>query len=338
MAVVSMKALLETGVHFGHRTRKWNPRMKSYIFTERNNIHIIDLQQTLEALEIAYALVRDTIAAGGRILFVGTKRQAQETIELEATRCMMPYVNARWLGGTLTNWQTIRSRIDELKDLERRRDSGELDRLTKKEALGIMRRIDKLEGRLGGIREMISVPDLLFVVDVRREETAIHEANLLNIPVIALVDTNCDPTHVDYVIPSNDDAIRAIKLMTSKIADAVIEGLALRKDEEEELVAIGPLELEAAVEVEMTDEELLGEATLAKLMSGEFDEKSVAEAMDIDTDEVDEELEMEALDLEEAELLEEGEVVEEMEALEGSEEEGIEPSESPAVEEEEDEA
>lgn len=338
MAVVSMKALLETGVHFGHRTRKWNPRMKSYIFTERNNIHIIDLQQTLEALEIAYALVRDTIAAGGRILFVGTKRQAQETIELEATRCMMPYVNARWLGGTLTNWQTIRSRIDELKDLERRRDSGELDRLTKKEALGIMRRIDKLEGRLGGIREMISVPDLLFVVDVRREETAIHEANLLNIPVIALVDTNCDPTHVDYVIPSNDDAIRAIKLMTSKIADAVIEGLALRKDEEEELVAVGPLELEAEVEVEMTDEELLGEATLAKLMSGEFDEKSVAEAMDIDTDEVDEELEMEALDLEEAELLEEGEVVEEMEALEGSEEEGIEPSESPAVEEEEDEA
>lgn len=276
MAVLTMKALLETGVHFGHRTRKWNPRMKSYIFTERNNIHIIDLQQTLEALEIAYALVRDTIAAGGRILFVGTKRQAQETIELESKRCMMPYVNARWLGGTLTNWQTIRSRIDELDDLERRRDSGELDRLTKKEALGITRRIDKLEGRLGGIREMTSVPDLLFIVDVRREETAIHEANLLNIPVIALVDTNCDPTIIDYVIPSNDDAIRAIKLMTSKIADAVLEGLALRKDEEE-LAAEGPLELEAATEIEMADEELLGEATLAKLKSGEFDEKQVPE-------------------------------------------------------------
>jgi small subunit ribosomal protein S2 len=354
MAVISMKALLETGVHFGHRTRKWNPRMKSYIFTERNNIHIIDLQQTLEALEIAYALVRDTIASGGRILFVGTKRQAQETIELEATRCMMPYVNARWLGGTLTNWQTIRSRIDELEGLERRRDSGELDRLTKKEALGITRRIDKLEGRLGGIREMISVPDLLFVVDVRREDTAIHEANLLNIPVIALVDTNCDPTKVDFVIPSNDDAIRAIKLMTSKIADAVLEGIALRKDEEEELAAAGiPLELEAAAEIEMTDEELLGEATLAKLMSGEFDEKLVPEATDVESEEADEKLvpeatdveseevdvepEMEAVDLEEAELLEEVEVSEESEALEESEIEGVESSESATEEEKEDE-
>jgi small subunit ribosomal protein S2 len=338
MAVVSMKALLETGVHFGHRTRKWNPRMKSYIFTERNNIHIIDLQQTLEALEIAYALVRDKIAAGGRMLFVGTKRQAQETIELEATRCMMPYVNARWLGGTLTNWQTIRSRIDELNGLERRRDSGELDRLTKKEALGIIRRIDKLEGRLGGIREMISVPDLLFVVDVRREETAIHEANLLNIPVIALVDTNCDPTNVDFVIPSNDDAIRAIKLMTSKIADAVLEGLALRKDEEEELAAAGiPLELEAAAEIEMTDEELLGEATLAKLMSGEFDEKLGAEATEIAPEEVEDKPEMEAVDLEEAELLEEVEVVEESEALEESEVEGIESLESATEDEKEEE-
>ncbi|HEY46938.1 MAG TPA: 30S ribosomal protein S2 [Anaerolineae bacterium] len=338
MAVVSMKALLETGVHFGHRTRKWDPRMKSYIFTERNNIHIIDLQQTLEALEIGYALVRDTIAAGGRILFVGTKRQAQETIELEAKRCMMPYVNARWLGGTLTNWQTIRSRIDELQGLERRRDSGEIDRLTKKEALGITRRIDKLEGRLGGIREMISVPDLLFVVDVRREETAIHEANLLNIPVIALVDTNCDPTNVDYVIPSNDDAIRAIKLMTSKIADAVLEGLALRKDEEEELAAAGiPLALDAAAEIEMTDEELLGEATLAKLMSGEFDEKLVTEVMDLDSEEDEDKPEMEALDLEEAELLEELELAEESETLEESEEEGVDLSESATVDEKGDE-
>jgi small subunit ribosomal protein S2 len=311
MAIVSMKSLLETGVHFGHRTRKWNPRMKSYIFTERNGIHIIDLQQTLEALSTAYALVRDTVAAGKRILFVGTKRQAQETIELEAKRCMMPYVNARWLGGTLTNWRTIRSRIDELETLERRRDSGEFERLTKKEALSLTRRIDKLEGRLGGIRDMVSVPDLLFVVDVRREETAIHEANLLNIPVIALVDTNCDPTNVDYVIPSNDDAIRAIKLMTSKIADAVVEGLAIRKDEEEERIAEGlPLELEALTEVEMTDEELLGEATLAKLMTGEFDEKYLTEDLKVVDRDVEDELEIEAADEEDAEFLEEVEAAE----------------------------
>ena len=281
MAVVSMKSLLETGVHFGHRTRKWDPRMKPYIFTERNGIHIIDLQQTLNALTQAYSLVRDTVAEGGRVLFVGTKRQAQETIELESTRCGMPYVNNRWLGGTLTNWRTIRSRIDELESLERRRDSGEFEQLTKKEALGMQRRIDKLEGRLGGIREMTTVPELLFVVDVRREETAIHEANLLKIPVIALVDTNCDPTHVDYVIPSNDDAIRAIKLMTATIANAVLEGKALRK-EEEEVEAVGELaDLDMVSKVDMTDEELLGEATLAKLKSGEFGEDiTAAETID----------------------------------------------------------
>lgn len=281
MAVVSMKSLLETGVHFGHRTRKWNPRMKPYIFTERNGIHIIDLQQTLEALTEVYELVRDRVAEGGRVLFVGTKRQAQETIELEAKRCGMPYVNARWLGGTLTNWRTIRSRIDELETLERRRDTGEFELLTKKEALSLHRRIDKLEGRLGGIREMATVPELLFVVDVRREETAIHEANLLGIPVIALVDTNCNPENVDYVIPSNDDAIRAIKLMVSKIADAVLEGKALRKDVEEEMDVTE--DLEAMVAAEVTDEDLLGEATLAKLKSGEYDEKQAkaeAEAED----------------------------------------------------------
>jgi len=278
MAVVTMKALLETGVHFGHRTRKWHPRMKEYIFTERNGIHIIDLQQTLEALNTAYALVRDTVEGRGRILFVGTKRQAQETIELEAKRCMMPYVNARWLGGTLTNWRTIRSRIDELSELERRRDSGEFELLTKKETLNLTRRIDKLEERLGGILEMVSVPELLFVVDVRREETAIHEANLLGIPVIALVDTNCNPKNIEYVIPSNDDAIRAIKLMASKIADAVLEGMALRKDDEEAIEAEGLPTGLAEAEVEMSDEELLGEATLAKLQSGAFDEKQLVEA------------------------------------------------------------
>jgi small subunit ribosomal protein S2 len=278
MATISMKALLETGVHFGHRTRKWNPRMKPYIFTERNGIHIIDLQQTLEALQGAFAVVRDLVADGGTLLFIGTKRQAQETIELEAKRCGMPYVNLRWLGGTLTNWRTIRSRIDELESLERRRDSGEFDLLPKKEALGLTREIEKLESRLGGIREMRGLPQAVFVVDVRQEETAIHEANLLEIPVIALVDTNCDPSGIDYVIPSNDDAIRAIKLLTGRLADAVLEGKAMRKDEEPEREAGTEAEAAEAAAAEMSDEELLGEATLAKLQSGEFGEKQAEEA------------------------------------------------------------
>lgn len=285
MVAVSMKDLLETGVHFGHRTRKWNPRMRPFIFTERNNIHIIDLQQTLDSLIEACALIRDTVAGGGNILFLGTKRQAQETIELEARRCGMPYVNMRWLGGTLTNWQTIRSRIDELTELERRKDEGELDLLTKKEALTVTRRIDKLEERLGGIREMKTVPDLLYAVDVHRAETAIHEANLLNIPVIALVDTNCDPSGVDYVIPSNDDAIRAIKLLTSTIADAALEGMELRKDSDVEDEQIVPKGQELAAS-DISDEELLGEATLAKLQTGDFDEKLPATEDEAKTEEV----------------------------------------------------
>lgn len=288
MAVVSMKTLLETGVHFGHRTRKWNPRMKSYIFTERNGIHIIDLQQTMEALGEVFDLVQDTASQGGVVLFVCTKRQGQETIELEAKRCGMPYVNARWLGGTLTNWQTIRSRIQELDDLERQRDEGVFDLLTKKEALSLERRIDKLQGRLGGIREMTSLPDLLYVVDVRREDTAIHEANLLEIPVMALVDTNCDPSTVDYVIPSNDDAIRAIKLMTSIIADAVLEGKAIRKEIDEGRPDEEPAEEAAEVELEKTDEELLGEATLAKLKTGEFGEEEEEPEEESDEEEVEE--------------------------------------------------
>ncbi len=286
MAVISMKALLETGVHFGHRTRKWNPKMKPYIFTERNGIHIIDLQQTLVALEEAYGVVRDIVAAGGKVLFVGTKRQAQETIELEATRCGMPYVNLRWLGGTLTNWRTIRSRIDELDRLERRRDAGEFDLLTKKEALSLTRQIEKLEARLGGIRDIRTLPKVLFVVDVRQEETAIHEANLLEIPVVALVDTNCDPNNVDYIIPSNDDAIRAIKLLTSKIADAALEGVALRKDDIEE-EADERADAVADEGAEMSDEDLLGEATLAKLKSGAYsdeDEDEEIEEEDLDED------------------------------------------------------
>jgi small subunit ribosomal protein S2 len=268
MPVLSMKELLETGVHFGHRTRKWNPRMKPYIFTERNRIHIIDLQRTMKALEIAVELVRDKVAENGTVLFVGTKRQAQETIEAEATRCGMPYVNMRWLGGTLTNWRTIHSRIEELETLERRQEAGEFEHLTKKEALLLQRKINRLNERLGGIREMHKLPDLLFVVDVRREETAVHEANLLEIPVVALVDTNCDPRPIDYIIPSNDDAIRAIKLLTGKIADAVLEGIGLRKDVDEPEAARDEAKPEAAVG--MTDEELLGEATLAKIESGDY--------------------------------------------------------------------
>ncbi len=275
MPVLSMKQLLETGVHFGHRTRKWNPRMKPYIFTERNRIHIIDLQRTLKALDIAYELVRDTVAERGTVLFVGTKRQAQETIETEAERCGMPYVNMRWLGGTLTNWRTIHGRIEELETLERRQAAGEFEHLTKKEALLLQRKIERLDDRLGGIREMHKLPTLLFVVDVRREETAVHEANLLEIPVVALVDTNCDPRGIDYIIPSNDDAIRAIKLLTGKIADAVLEGVALRKDEEIPEAERDVVEAEMALE--MPDEELLGEATLAKLKSGEYGEEAVEE-------------------------------------------------------------
>jgi small subunit ribosomal protein S2 len=264
-----MKALLETGVHFGHRTQKWHPKMKPYIFTERNGIHIIDLQQTVAALDTAHGLVRDIAARGGTVLFLGTKRQAQESIQKEAERCGMPYVNQRWLGGTLTNWRTIKQQIDELKRLEEGKATGQFERLTKKEQLMIDRRIIKLQDRLGGIRTMTKLPDLLFIVDVRREDTAVHEANILRLPVIALVDTNCDPTGVDYVIPSNDDAIRAIKLMTAKIADAALEGAAQRKDEQ--VPAEAGEEYREAGE---KDEDLLGPATLAKMGSGElsFDE------------------------------------------------------------------
>lgn len=258
MSVIPMKALLESGVHFGHRTHKWHPAMKPYIFTERNGIHIIDLQKTAKAIEMAYNLVRDTVTAGEDVLFIGTKRQAQETIQNEANRAGMPYVTMRWLGGMLTNWRTIRQRINELDKLERMRDRGDFTRLTKKEVLVLTREMERLEILLGGIRNMTRLPGLLFVVDVAREFTAIHEANLLNIPVLALVDTNCDPRNVDFVIPSNDDAIRAIKLLVGKIADAALEGKGLRKEEE---ILRQPVEV-VAEEVELSDEELLGAATL----------------------------------------------------------------------------
>ncbi len=272
-----MKALLESGVHFGHRTNKWDPRMKPYIFTERNGIHIIDLQQTVKSLSMAYNAVRDAVQNGGTVLFVGTKRQAQETVCEEATRAGMPYVTERWLGGMLTNWTTMRARIDEMERLEGLRDSGEITRLTKKEGLLIGREITRLQIRLEGVRQMKRLPDLVFMVDVGREESAVHECNLLGIPVVALVDTNCNPENVDFVIPSNDDAIRAIKLLVGKIADAVLEGKAMRKDEEmeERDAALAPAATNAAAprkparamdnEEEMDDASLLGKSTLEKL-------------------------------------------------------------------------
>jgi small subunit ribosomal protein S2 len=327
MAIVSMKALLESGVHFGHRTHKWNPAMKPYIFTERNGIHIIDLQKTVKALDEAYNLVRDTVAEGGTVLFVGTKRQAQDTIRDEAERVEMPYVTTRWLGGMLTNWRTIRQRVNELDRLERMRDGGEFSRITKKEALMLQRKMDRLEYLLGGIRNMTGLPEMLFVVDVYRESTAIHEANLLEIPVIAMVDTNCDPNKVDYVVPSNDDAIRAIKLLVGRIADAVQEGKALHKEEEIEAMP------EAAVmaitdEPELSDEELLGEATLAKLpsrqlVSEEGDETEPAE----ETGEKEADIEKEAESEAEVESDVQAEVEVEVEVVEEADTE-VEPSEA----------
>ncbi len=246
MAVISMKALLEAGVHFGHRTRRWNPKMKPYIFTERNGIHIIDLQQTLHRLEEAYALVRDTVKDGGTVLFAGTKKQAQETIRQEAERCGMPYINQRWLGGTLTNYRTIRQRIDYMTGLEQRKTRGEFERLPKKEVLDLDREMVKLERRIGGLRKMYRLPDILFVADTHHEELAVKEARTLHIPIIAMVDTNSDPDPIDYPIPSNDDAIRAIKLIAGKIADAVIEGQHMR-----EIVAA---EADTDMKEEMLDE------------------------------------------------------------------------------------
>lgn len=278
MAKISMKALLESGVHFGHRTHRWNPNMRPYIFTERNGIHIIDLQQTVKALNYVYKVVRDKVAEGGTVLFVGTKRQAVDNIQDEAARCGMPYVTVRWLGGMLTNWRTMRERIKELERLERMRERGDFERLTKKEGLMLTRKIDKLEARFGGIRKMHGLPDLLFVVDVRREDTAVREANLLEIPVVAMVDTNCDPRNIDHVVPSNDDAIRAIKLLVGHMASAVLEGRAMRDDgEEDEFIPTAVKAGEEEAE-EMSDTELLGEATLAKMTAQAEEDAAEAEA------------------------------------------------------------
>lgn len=224
MSVISMKQLLEAGVHFGHQTRRWNPKMKQYIFTERNGIYIIDLQMTVKKIEEAYYFIRDLAAQDKTILFVGTKKQAQESIEQEAKRCEMFYVNQRWLGGMLTNWKTIQTRIARLKKIDQMEANGDFDLLPKKEVIGLMNEREKLEKNLGGIKEMKKLPAALFVVDPRKEHIAIAEARSLGIPIVAIIDTNCDPDEVDYPIPGNDDAIRAVKLIAAKMADAVLEG------------------------------------------------------------------------------------------------------------------
>ena len=223
MAVITMKQLLEAGVHFGHQTRKWNPKMKKYIFAARNDIHIIDLQLTVGLIEQAYSFVADSVKAGKSVLFVGTKKQAQEAIKEEAQRCGQFYINSRWLGGTLTNFKTIRSRIDRLNKLNKMEESGEFDLLPKKEVLGLKKEMEKLENNLGGIKDMKGLPGVMFIVDPHNEDIAVQEARKLNIPIVAITDTNCDPDLIDYVIPGNDDAIRAVKLISSVIANAVIE-------------------------------------------------------------------------------------------------------------------
>ena len=224
MAVVSMKQLLEAGVHFGHQTRRWNPKMAPYIFTERNGIYIIDLQKTVKKLDDAYNFVRDVAAEGGDILFVGTKKQAQESIRDEANRCGMHYVNARWLGGMLTNFRTIRKRIDRLEQLRKMSEDGTFDLLPKKEVVKLELEIEKLEKFLGGVKNMKGLPKAMFIVDPHKERIAVSEARKLNIPIVAIVDTNCNPDEIDYVIPGNDDAIRAVKLIAGTMANAVLEG------------------------------------------------------------------------------------------------------------------
>ncbi len=247
MAVVSMKQLLEAGVHFGHQTRRWNPKMATYIFTERNGIYIIDLQKTVKKLDEAYMFVRDIAAEGGSILFVGTKKQAGDSVREEAERCGMHYVNARWLGGMMTNFKTIRRRINRLSQLRAMEADGTFDLLPKKEVIKLNLEIEKLEKFLGGIKNMDKLPSALFIVDPRKERIAVAEAKKLGIPIVAIVDTNCDPDEIDYVIPGNDDAIRAVKLISSAMADAVVEG---RQGQ----MGVAEAEAEAAEEAAETEE------------------------------------------------------------------------------------
>lgn len=243
MSVVSMKSLLEAGVHFGHQTRRWNPKMKKYIFTERNGIYIIDLQKTVGKIEEAYDFVRETVENGGQVLFVGTKKQAQDAIEKEAKRCGEFYINQRWLGGLLTNYQTIKKRIARLKDLEEMETDGRFDVLPKKEVIGLRHERERLEKFLGGIKDMNGLPDVMYVVDPKKENIAVKEAQKLGIPIVGILDTNCDPDELDFPIPGNDDAIRAVKLITETMANAVLEGKQGAQDHAEE-----------AEEVEATEE------------------------------------------------------------------------------------
>ena len=245
-SIISMKQLLEAGVHFGHQTRRWNPKMAKYIFTERNGIYIIDLQKTVKKVEEAYNFIRETAQNGGSILFVGTKKQAQEAMREEAIRCNQFFVNERWLGGMMTNFKTIQKRVARLRQLEKMEEDGTFDVLPKKEVLGLRHEMEKLNKNLGGIKEMKKLPAALFVVDPRKEHIAVLEARKLNIPIVATVDTNCDPDEVDYVIPANDDAIRAVRLLASKMADAVLEG---RQGQQTAEAAEAPAE-EAAADAE----------------------------------------------------------------------------------------
>ena len=272
MSHITMKQLLEAGVHFGHQTRRWNPKMKPFIFGERNGIHIIDLQQTLKYFEIAYEFVKNTVAEGGKVLFVGTKRQAQDTIREEATRCGMYYVDHRWLGGTLTNFRTIRRSVEKLRRIEQWMEDGTIERFPKKERLKLERLRQKLERNLGGIKDMETLPQVLYVVDPKKEEIAVLEARKLGIPVVAITDTNCDPDLIDYIIPGNDDAIRAIKLLTSRIADAVVEGLEIYR---EKVAAESDKEVEEAGE-ELSEEEK-AEAIIEEVLREEEKEAELEE-------------------------------------------------------------
>lgn len=277
MSVISMKQLLEAGVHFGHQTRRWNPKMKRFIFTERNGIYIIDLQKTVKEIEKAYYFIRDIAMENGSILFVGTKKQAQDSIETEAKRCNMFYVSNRWLGGMLTNFKTIRSRVNRLNKIEEMEANGEMELLPKKEVIKLMHEKEKLLKNLGGIREMKDLPGALFVVDPRKEHIAVAEARNLGIPVVAIVDTNCDPDEVDYPIPGNDDAIRAVKLIASKMADAVLEGKQGEQLEEMAEVAEDTMTAITAEEEEEAAIEEIRDQINEELMPEETAEEEVAD-------------------------------------------------------------
>jgi len=274
--VLTMKELLETGVHFGHRTRKWNPKMARYIFTERKGIHIIDLEQTVEMFKRAYFFIRDQVAGGAEILFVGTKKQVQTTIAEEARRCGAHFVNRRWLGGTLTNFATIKKSIERMKELERMMEDGTIDRFSKKEGNRLRRELAKLERNLDGLRHLERVPDLIYVIDPDLEANAVHEANIMKIPVIAIVDTNCDPDPIDFPIPGNDDAIKATRLITSRIADAVLEGREGRQ-EMEEAAAATPAEEEGEPVAVAAPTEVAAEEAAAQVEVSESVEEEIAE-------------------------------------------------------------